>query len=203
VIPPVLVLATGNRGKVAELTRLVAEWGRVEVRSLRDVPGVALPEETGATYEENAAQKARAVAAASGLPALADDSGLEVDALGGAPGVHSARYGASDADRIARLLEALAGHGYAERTARFRCVVVLAWPGGRVAAAEGRCEGTISDAPAGAGGFGYDPVFRSTELGRTFGEATGEDKARVSHRARAMRALGAVLRAPAAGAEGS
>ena len=193
-IPSVLVLATGNLGKTAELGALVAEWGPVEVRSLRDHPGVTLPEETGATYEVNAALKARAVAAATGLPALADDSGLEVDALGGAPGVRSARYGASDAERIARLLAALAGRPTAERTARFRCLVVLAWPDQRVVAAEGVSEGVITDAPSGAGGFGYDPVFLSSELGRTFADATPDEKALVSHRARAMRALGATLR---------
>jgi XTP/dITP diphosphohydrolase len=200
VIPSVLVLATGNRGKVAELARLVAEWGRIEVRSLLDEPGVALPEESGDTYEQNAALKARAVAAATGLPALADDSGLEVDALDGAPGVHSARYGTSDAGRIARLLAALAGCGTAARTARFRCVVVLAWPDGRLHTAEGRCEGTITEAPSGTSGFGYDPVFRSAELGRTFADATSAEKARVSHRARAMRALGARLGVAAPGA---
>ncbi|HWP67396.1 MAG TPA: non-canonical purine NTP pyrophosphatase, partial [Candidatus Limnocylindria bacterium] len=108
-IPAELVLATGNPGKIAELSALVTEWGPVRVRSLADHPEVVLPDETGATYEANAALKARAVAAATGLPALADDSGLEVDALGGAPGVQSARYGASDGERIARLLGALAG----------------------------------------------------------------------------------------------
>jgi len=190
VIPTRLVLATGNRGKVAELTALVAEWGSVEVRSLADVLPLVLPEETGATYEENATLKARAVAAATSLPALADDSGLEVDALGGAPGVRSARYGTSDGERIGRLLGALAGRCGSERAARFRCVVSLAWPDGRVVSAEGTCEGTITDAPEGAGGFGYDPVFRSDELGRTFAAATSDEKARVSHRARAMRALG-------------
>ena len=194
-IPAVLVLATGNRGKTAELAALVAEWGpAIEVRSLRDHPGVTLPEETGSTYEANAALKARAVAVATGLPALADDSGLEVDALGGEPGVHSARYGATDAERIARLLAALAGRAPAERTARFRCVVVVAWPDGRVVTAEGACEGTITGAPSGAGGFGYDPVFRSADLARTFAEAPPEEKARVSHRARALRALGVIMR---------
>jgi XTP/dITP diphosphohydrolase len=190
VIPARLILATGNRGKVAELAALVAEWGPVEVCSLADVPPMALPEETGASYEENAALKARAVAAATDLPALADDSGLEVDALGGAPGVRSARYGADDGERIERLLAALAGRRGAERAARFRCVVSLAWPDGRVVSGEGACEGTITAAVEGQGGFGYDPVFHSTELGRTFAVATREEKARVSHRARAMRALG-------------
>ena len=188
-IPDRLVLATANPGKVRELAALVAEWGKVEVRSLVDQPGVVLPEETGTTYRENAALKARAVAAATGCAALADDSGLEVDALGGAPGVRSARYGTTDAERIERLLAALAGRPPAERTARFRCVVVLAWPDGREVEAEGTCEGTITEVPAGAGGFGYDPVFYSTELGCTFAEAPAGAKTRVSHRARAMRAL--------------
>jgi XTP/dITP diphosphohydrolase len=190
VIPARLVLATGNGGKVAELTALVAEWGSVEVRSLADVPPMALPEETGGSYEENASLKARAVATATNLPALADDSGLEVDALGGAPGVRSARYGADDGERIERLLAALAGRRGVERAARFRCVVSLAWPDGRVVSAAGTCEGTITDGPEGQGGFGYDPIFRSAELGRTFAVATSEEKAGVSHRARAMRALG-------------
>lgn len=194
-IPPVLVLATGNPGKVAELSALIAEWGPVEVQSLAGHPAVRLPDETGATYADNAALKARAVAAATGLPALADDSGLEVDALGGAPGIQSARYGANDAERIARLLAALAGRHGVERSARFRCVVVLAFPDGRSVAREGVCEGTISEHAAGTQGFGYDPVFHSTELGCTFAEATADAKARVSHRARAMRALGATLTA--------
>ena len=194
-IPPVLVLATGNRGKVAELTALIAEWGSVRVQSLADHPAVTLPEETGSTYEENAVLKARAVAEATGLPALVDDSGLEVDALGGAPGVRSARYGANDADRIARLLSALAGRTGNDRRARFRCVVAVSWPGGRILAAQGTCEGAITDQPSGSHGFGYDPVFHSTELGCTFAEAPADAKARVSHRARAMRALGPALAA--------
>jgi XTP/dITP diphosphohydrolase len=194
VIPRALVLATGNRGKVAELTSLVAEWGSVEVHSLLDFPGVVLPEETGSTYRENAELKARAVAAATGLPALADDSGLEVDALGGAPGVHSARYAASDRERVARLLAALAGRAPGERSARFRCVVVLAWPDERLVVAEGTCEGRITAAPTGVGGFGYDPVFHSSDIDCTFAEASSDEKAMVSHRARAMRALGEALR---------
>jgi XTP/dITP diphosphohydrolase len=190
-IPPRLVLATGNAGKVRELTALVRAWGAdVEVRALAAFPGAALPDETGATYEENARLKAAATAAATAWPALADDSGLEVDALGGAPGLHSARYGPDDAARIARLLAALRDRPAVARAARFRCVMVLAWPDGRHVAAEGVSEGRIETAPAGAGGFGYDPVFRSDDLGRTFAEASPEEKARVSHRARAMTALG-------------
>jgi XTP/dITP diphosphohydrolase len=194
-IPHRLVLATGNAGKVGELTRLVAAWGAdVEVRALETFPAVTLPEETGATYEENARLKAVAAAAVTAWPALADDSGLEVEALGGAPGLHSARYGPDDAGRIARLLAALQGRPTSERGARFRCVMVLAWPDGRHVAAEGVVEGTVDETPSGANGFGYDPIFRSSELGRTFAEASAEEKARVSHRARAMVALGRLLR---------
>jgi XTP/dITP diphosphohydrolase len=195
VIPPRLVLATANPGKVTELRALVAEWGRVDVRALADVGPLTLPAETGATYLENALRKARAVAAASGLPALADDSGLEVDALGGAPGVRSARWAPTDRARIAKLLDALRDVPPPRRGARFRCVVVLAWPDGRSAAAEGTCTGQIALRPAGRTGFGYDPVFVADELGCTFAEAGPEGKRQVSHRARAVRALGARLRA--------
>ena len=193
-VPPRLVLATANAGKARELRALVEAWGGdVLVQSLGDHAAVALPAETGATYEANAATKAAVVAAATGLPALADDSGLEVDALGGAPGIRSARYGRDDADRIARVLRALEGRPDVERTARFRCVVVLAWPDGRMAAGEGVVEGRIAIAPRGTGGFGYDPIFIADEVGETFAEAPAAEKARVSHRARAMAALGAVL----------
>jgi len=155
-----LVLATSNAGKVRELRGLVAEWGRIEVLSLADVPPLEMPEETGLTYLDNALLKARAVAAASGLPALADDSGIEVDALDGRPGVWSARY----AD-------------------------------GEAVSAEGTCEGSIGFAELGTGGFGYDPLFISSELGQVVGEISAESKARISHRARAMRALGSALQA--------
>lgn len=194
-IPSRLVLATANPGKATELAELVREWGAVEVRSLADVPGVTLPPETGASYLENAAAKARAVVAATGLPALADDSGLEVDALGGAPGVRSARFAPSDPLRVARVLAAL--DGVTDRRARFRCVVVLAWPDGREEHAEGVVPGRITLAPEGDGGFGYDPVFVADELGVTFATAGAADKARVSHRARAVRALGVRLGSPA------
>jgi XTP/dITP diphosphohydrolase len=195
-IPSRLVLATANAGKVRELGALVAAWGEpVLLQSLADHTAIVLPEETGETYEANAAMKAGVVAAATGLPALADDSGLEVDALGGAPGVRSARYGRDDADRIARLLRELAARPEAPRTARFRCVVVLAGPDGAMETGEGTVEGRIAAAPGGTGGFGYDPVFVADELGTTFAEAPPGEKARVSHRARAMAALAARLRA--------
>jgi XTP/dITP diphosphohydrolase len=196
-IPPRLVLATSNRGKLAELRALLAEWGPVEVLSLEAFPGTELPEERASSYAENAIAKAQAVAGATGLPALADDSGLEVDALGGGPGPRSARYAgpaATDAERVARLLGTLRAVPEVERGARFRCVVALAWPDGRVETAEGECAGRIAAAPEGTGGFGYDPVFVAAELGRTFAAISSEEKRRVSHRARAVRALGARLR---------
>jgi len=188
-----LVLATANAGKVRELRALIAEWGAIEVLSLADVTPVVMPEESGETYVENAVLKARAVASATGLPALADDSGIEVDALGGAPGVRSARYAATDAARNARLLAALHDVPEERRTARYRAVVALAFPDDTVLTAEGSCEGRIAHEPRGSGGFGYDPIFIATELGRTVGEMSDEEKARVSHRARAIRALGRAL----------
>jgi len=187
-----LVLATANAGKVRELRELVAEWGPIEVLSS---PVVEMPDETGTTYVENAVLKARAVAVATGLPALADDSGIEVDALGGAPGVRSARYASSAAERNARMLAELHDVSESRRTARYRAAVALAFPDGTVLTAEGSCEGRIATAPRGSGGFGYDPIFVSLELGRTVGEASVAEKARVSHRARAMRTLGRELQA--------
>ena len=186
--PDRLVLATANPGKIAELRALVEEWGSVETQGLDTLGGVVLPPEGEASYAENAVAKARAVALASGLPALGDDSGLEVDALGGAPGALSARLAATDAERIATLLARLANTS--DRRARFRCVVAIAWPDGRVETAEGTCAGLIVEAPVGRGGFGYDPIFLADELGHTFAEVTAAEKARVSHRARAVRALG-------------
>jgi XTP/dITP diphosphohydrolase len=190
-----LVLATGNAGKVRELRGLVAEWGPIEVLSLAELPPLEMPEETGATYLENALLKARAVAAVSGLPALADDSGIEVDALGGQPGVWSARYADGEAACNARLLRELRDVPVDRRTARYRAVVVLAFPDGSAVSAEGTCEGSIGFEERGTGGFGYDPLFVSSELGRVVGEISAEKKARISHRARAMRALGSALQA--------
>ncbi len=165
--------------------------------ALGEVPGARLPEETGDSYAANALLKARAAAALTGALALADDSGLEVDALGGAPGVHSARYGGpelDDAGRCARLLEALRDVPAERRTARFRCVIALACPDGRHRLVEGMAEGLILAAPRGRGGFGYDPLFYYPPLGRTFAELTEAEKAEVSHRGRAMRAARALLR---------
>ncbi len=187
-----LVFATRNRGKLAELQQLLQPTG-LELLTLDDLP-VDLPEvlEDGATFAQNAAKKARETMLACGLPALADDSGLEVDALDGAPGVHSARYageGASDADRYRLLLHNLRGVPRGARTARFRCVLALADPARpqQPVLFEGACEGEILEQPRGEGGFGYDPVFYVPELGQTFAEIPAAQKNQVSHRARAMR----------------
>jgi XTP/dITP diphosphohydrolase len=167
-----------------------------DIHVLADVPGAVLPEETGATYRDNALLKARAGCRASGALTLGDDSGLEVDVLGGAPGVRSARYGGpglDDAGRCACLLEALREVPRAQRTARFHCVVALVDPAGREAIVQGAAEGVILEAPRGAGGFGYDPLFFDPQLGRTFAELTEAEKARVSHRGRAIAAVRRLL----------
>ena len=161
------------------------------MRALGEFPGAALPDETDDSYRGNALLKARAAARLTNAWALGDDSGIEVDALGGAPGARSARYGGpglDDAGRCARLLEALAGVPPEKRAARFRCVIALADPAGREHVAEGVVEGVIAEAPRGTHGFGYDPVFYYPPLGRTFGELRPSEKARVDHRGRAVRA---------------
>jgi XTP/dITP diphosphohydrolase len=194
---PRLVVATLNRAKGRELRALLADVPG-EVVLLADVPGATLPEETGATYRENALLKAHAGARLTGALTLGDDSGLEVDALGGAPGLHSARFGGpglDDAGRIALLLELLSGVPPARRGARFRCVIALVEPGGREQVVEGTVEGAITEAPRGAGGFGYDPVFFYPPLGRTFGELPAETKLRVDHRSAAIQAARPLLTA--------
>lgn len=192
-----LVLATLNQAKAQELQSLLGDVP-FEVLPLSAFPGAQLPPEGEASYAANALAKARAAARISGALALADDSGLEVDALAGAPGVGSARYGgpgASDADRCARLLGELRGVPLERRTARFRCVIALADPAGTEQVVEGVVEGLIAPAPRGQGGFGYDPVFLYPPLGQTFAELPPEVKNRVSHRARALALAREVLRA--------
>jgi XTP/dITP diphosphohydrolase len=189
-VPPRLVLATLNPGKARELAELLAGVP-YELVPLSAVAGAALPEESEDTYEGNALLKARAACRLTGARALADDSGLEVDALGGAPGVQTARYGGAgltDADRYRRLLDSLAGVPTPRRTARFRCVIAIVDPGGGEALVEGRVEGLIAEAPRGGHGFGYDPVFLYPPLGKTFGELTADEKAPLSHRGRAVAA---------------
>ncbi|TMK65251.1 MAG: RdgB/HAM1 family non-canonical purine NTP pyrophosphatase, partial [Actinobacteria bacterium] len=149
-------------------------------------------EETGTTYLENARLKARAVAEDVGVLAVADDSGIEVDALGGAPGPRSARYageGATDEENLRMLIRAVAGVPAAGRTARYRCVATLAWPNGGEVWAEGTCEGTLLSKPRGTGGFGYDPIFVPAGWDETMAELPAQEKDRISHRGRAFRAL--------------
>lgn len=189
------VVATFNRHKAAELHALLALPG-VTLVPLADWPGATSPEENGGTLLENARIKARAAAALTGLPAIADDTGLEVVALGGRPGVHAARYAGPDAtyaENVAKLLRELAGVPAAARGARFRTVCVAAWPDGRELDAEGVLEGAIVEAPRGANGFGYDPVFVPAGGTRTYAELTDAEKNAISHRARAVKALGEKL----------
>jgi XTP/dITP diphosphohydrolase len=187
----VIWLASRNPGKLRDMQHLLAALG--EPLALPE--GLGEIEETGATFEENALLKARAVARGWGGAAIGDDSGLEVDALGGAPGVYSARYaghagsGEGDGANNALLLERLGGVPPERRTARFRSVLAFVDASGMEIVAGGVCEGVILGGPRGSGGFGYDPLFFSPELGKTFAEASIEEKARVSHRARAAAAL--------------
>ncbi len=191
-----LVLATRNEGKRAELLRMLADLP-AEVRSLRDYPDFPpLPEE-GDTYEANARSKALAVARGLGEVSLADDSGLEVDYLEGQPGVHSARFlgpAATDEDRNREILRRLEGVPPENRTARYRAVVAVAFPDGRVYTFEGVCEGAIALEPRGTGGFGYDPIFYLPELDRTVAELTPQEKDLVSHRGQALRKAAEFLR---------
>lgn len=186
-----LLIATGNAGKVREALPLLHGLP-LRLRSLAEFSGITEVEETGATFAENAALKATGYAAQTGLWTLADDSGLEVDALGGAPGIFSARYGgegASDAARIQRLLTELSRSGDSERRARFVCVIAIADPDARLLnTSTGICEGSIALAPSGEGGFGYDPIFIPDGYQESFGELPPEIKQRISHRARALEA---------------
>lgn len=186
---PRLLFATGNQGKLRELRALVGD--AVEVVSLKDLPPIPEPAEDAPTFEGNAELKARAYAEASGLPALADDSGLCVDALDGRPGVLSARYApGDDKARYEKLLSELAGVPEEKRTAHFRCALALVMPGGGPARIEvGQCDGVIGHEPRGTHGFGYDPVFVLPLLGRTIAELTPEQKATISHRGKAFRKI--------------
>jgi XTP/dITP diphosphohydrolase len=192
-VTPRLVLATANPGKVREFLPLLGGLGYT-ILSLRDLDGVRLPPEGETSYADNALGKARAVAVTTPAVALGDDSGLEVDALGGRPGVASARYGGpglTGQERIARLLAELGPMG--PRGARYRCAIALVAPWGEEALVEGVVEGVLSETPRGTGGFGYDPVFLVPALGRTFGELADTEKERLSHRARAVAAARPIL----------
>jgi XTP/dITP diphosphohydrolase len=185
-----LVLATRNRHKVDELSAMLAGLP-IRLLSFHDFPGMPEVVEDGETLEENAVKKAREVAEFTGLPALADDTGLEVDALGGAPGVRSARYASEGTDWTAnnrKLLSELAGVVGPARAAAFRCVVALAVPGGEVETVEGRTRGVILEAPRGDEGFGYDPLFQPDGFDRTYAEMSADEKNAVSHRGKAINA---------------
>jgi XTP/dITP diphosphohydrolase len=192
-----LLVATHNLGKVREYGQLLAGLP-LDVTYL-DAEGITQEvEEIGQTFAENAVLKATVYAQTSGLWTWADDSGLEVDALDGAPGIYSARYGGpglNDADRYRRLLDALTGVAWERRPARFRCVVALATPGGDVQTADGVCEGIIAFGPAGDNGFGYDPVFYLPDRGLTMAQLPEEEKHVISHRGRAARAAVKLLEA--------
>ena len=186
------VLASQNKGKLVEMQGILQSLG-VEI-ALQSELGISVDvEETGTTFEETARLKAVAVMQATGLPAIADDSGLCVDALGGGPGVYSARYGGdiSDPEKVQLLLSNM--RGASTRAAHFETAIVCAFPNGDELVATGRCDGSIAYAPAGDMGFGYDPVFFYPAFGKTFGQSTREEKSSVSHRGKALRDLAVKL----------
>jgi XTP/dITP diphosphohydrolase len=192
-----LLVATNNPGKLEEYQHLLRDLP-LEITSLDEEDIDFEPEETGETFQENAIFKASAFAGRSKLLTLADDSGLEIDRLGGAPGVHSARYGGTqrgeDVQRYELVLRQLAGVPGAERTARFRCVIALATPEGQVQTAEGTVEGVIATKPQGEHGFGYDPIFFIPEFECTMAQLPPETKNRISHRAKAAQAALPIIR---------
>jgi XTP/dITP diphosphohydrolase len=200
VFPEQVAIASRNAHKLRELARICADWPvawiTVENHDAGVFPAV---EETGETYLDNALLKARAVAGSLGLPAIADDSGIEVDALGGKPGPRSARYAgehATDQENLQLLIRALKGIPGAGRTARYRCVAALAFPDGRELHADGRCDGTLVARGRGDRGFGYDPIFVPEGWEETMAEIDDEQKDRISHRGRAFRALADLLALP-------
>lgn len=191
-----LLIATGNQGKIVELRSILSSLP-LRLRSLAEFSGITDVEETGETFADNAVLKAQGYAGQTGFWTLADDSGLEVDALGGAPGVFSARYGGeglSDAQRVERLLGELSQCAERERHARFVCVIAIADPQGQITnISTGKCEGQIALAPLGTGGFGYDPVFVPSGFNQTFGELPPEIKQHISHRSLALQGALAFL----------
>ena len=187
-----IVLATRNRHKLRELRELMPGLESIEMKMLDEFPGAPEVTEDGVTLEENAAKKAKSAALSCRLWALADDTGLEVDALGGAPGVYSARYAGGDCSYAAnnlKLVAGLSGLPAEKRTARFRCVMALASPGGSVITVEGRLEGRIALSLSGTGGFGYDPLFLPAGSDKTLAELTPAGKNALSHRAAAVRKI--------------
>ena len=187
--PLTLVIATTNPGKTTEIRDLLDGYP-VDIKNLGDFGPIPPVVEDGETFDDNAYKKASFVSKVLGLPALADDSGLVVEALGGAPGVYSARYAgenATDEQRFTKLLDAMKGQSH--RNAAFECVISLAVPPGPALTYEARCEGLIAEEPVGENGFGYDPIFYYPPLKKTFAQMTLEEKGRVSHRGKALREL--------------
>ncbi len=186
-----ILLATANRGKIKEIKEIL-EGLDLDIVTLDDYPGLSLPPEDGSTFRENALIKARGAASKTGVAVLADDSGLEVDFLGGLPGIRSARYagtGAQDKENWLKLLKELEGVPEEKRRARFRCALALVWPDGEEEVFEGSLDGVILGEPRGGHGFGYDPVFFIPEMGKTAAELTPNEKNSVSHRAKALEKL--------------
>lgn len=191
-----LVLASGNKGKIAEFQRLM-EGLEVQVHSMKEYPQIGEIVEDGSTFAENALIKARTVCKATGLAALADDSGLMVDALNGEPGIYSARYAGedhNDAANNAKLLRQMEAVADADRTARFFCAIALVLPDGREYTVEGTCPGVILRELQGEGGFGYDPLFYIPDLDKTFAQLSMEEKNRISHRGNANRKAVEIIR---------
>lgn len=185
------IFATGNKNKVTEAREILGELG-LEIISQKEAGIEADPEETGSTFSENALIKARTVARMCDAVVLADDSGLEVDYLGGEPGIYSSRYMGEDTPyevKNAEIIKRLADAAGADRSARFVCAVAAVLPDGREFVVQESVEGLIADAPAGVGGFGYDPIFLVPEYGKTSAEMTSEEKNKISHRGKAMRAM--------------
>lgn len=187
--PIALVIATRNEGKAIEIKDLLGEFP-VRIKTLADFGPIPEAQETGATFEENAYLKASLTARVLGITALADDSGLVVEALGGAPGVHSARFAgaeATDSQRCTKILRSM--QGVADRRAAFECVLSIAVPTGAALTYAGRCQGTIAEQPSGTNGFGYDPIFYYPPLRKTFAEMSRKEKSNVSHRGKALEEL--------------
>lgn len=193
------ILASENPGKLKEFAKLCADFD-IAIVSAREAGVYDFPPEDGDSYQANALIKAQHAVAQSGLPAIADDSGLEVDALDGRPGLYSARFGnkQNDGERVAYMLEQLTHIPSTQRGAHFHCHIALALPDGRAQHFVGRCSGTIASTPQGKEGFGYDPIFISDDLGISFAEASREQKGRVSHRARALQSFATWLHSPKA-----
>ena len=190
-----VLIASKNEGKIKEFRKMLAPYG-TEVLSLNDLPDAPNVEETGATMLENARLKAETIAERYQCLAIADDSGLAIDALGGRPGIYSARYAGEEKDdrkNIEKVLKELEDVPMNERSARFVCVLAVSRPGSETVFAEGECRGLITTAPRGEGGFGYDPIFYIPEMNKTFAELTSDEKNAISHRARALKNLEKLL----------